>query len=382
MRRSKRLVAATLAAFVPLACSGNDKTADTIALTTTVAETVVDASTTIPLNPGPLDFNGDGQVVFGVATTGPVGGGGWSQQIADAVTALSTENGFAEPIVIENVQPAEAVAEIGRLAEQAVDLIILGAPAIAAPLADVIAQHPDIYWYCNCGAGIPENPGLAQVTDNGAEIGYTAGYATGLLLKESGGRRTTVIGCCDHGFEKQIWRSYEAGLQAVDRTFKMTYVRTGDSEYDFDDEANATAAFRTAVDERTNAVFPYLDGAHRAVVQAANEADVITLSAGSRAVCEDSELRFDISVGFDGGEYLRLMLPSIVDGTFREGQTRAFKVGVDPQTGTRICTPTPEQQAAMDALYAQIAAGELNDVLAKITEKAFAAEVLAEDLLD
>ena len=103
---------------------------------------------------------------------------------------------------------------------------------------------------------------------------------------------------------------------------------------------------------------------------------MIALSAGSRAACEDSSLRFDIAVGFDGGEYLRVMLPSIVDGTFVEGQTRAFKVGVDPQTGARICNPTPEQQAAMDALYAQIASGGLNDVLAKITEKAFADEAV------
>ena len=244
-------------------------------------------------------------------------------------------------------------------------------PGLAAA-GDVIAQHSDIYWYCNCGAGIAANPGLAQSTDSGAEIGYTAGYATGLLLKAAGGRRATVIGCCDHGFEKEMWHAFEAGLQAADRKFRMTFVRTGELEYDFDNTINAKAAFQTAVDERTNAVFPYLDGAHRAVVQAANDAGVITLSAGSSAACDDPNLTYDIAVRFDAGDYLRAVLPAIIDGTLREGSTRAFKVGVDPEPGAIICNPTSEQQAAMDALYARIASGELNDVLAKITKNAFA----------
>ncbi len=376
MRRTTQVVAATLVALVPVACSDdNNKSADTMASTTTIAA-VAATSTTLAPDAGPLDFNGDGQVVFGVATTGPADGGGWSQQIADAARALSTENGFAEPIVLDNVHPAEAVAQIGQLAQQAVDVIILSARAIAASIGDVIAQHPDIYWYCNCGAGIPEDPGLAQVIDNGAEIGYTAGYATGLLLAATGGRRTTVIGCCDHGFEKQVWHAFEAGLQAVDRTYRMTFVRTGESEFDFDNTANATAAFRTALDERTDAVFPYLDGAHRAVVQAANEAGGITLSAGLSTACDDVDLAYDIAVRFGGGDYLRALLPSIIDGTFVEGSTRAFKVGVDPQPGAVICNPTPDQQAAMRALYARIAAGELNELLAEITDKSFADEVV------
>jgi hypothetical protein len=33
-------------------------------------------------------------------------------------------------------------------------------------------------------------------------------------------------------------------------------------------------------------------------------------------------------------------------------------VGADPQPGAEICQPTPEQQTAMDDVYAKIAAGE------------------------
>ena len=370
MGRTTLLAAAAVVLLVPMACSNEKGGSDTLVTTTTMPRTTT-ATTALPPDAGPLDFNGDGRVVLGVATTGPAGDGGWSQTLADAAQVLAAENGFAEPIIVDNVHPADAVALIGQLADQAVDVIILGSSAIAAPVVHVIAERPDIYWYCNCGVGIATNPGLAQVTDNGAEIGYTAGYATGLLLKAAGGRRATLIGCCDHGFEKEMWHAFEAGLQAADRTFRMAFVRTGEAEYDFDNIANATAAFQTALDERTSAVFPYLDGAHRAVVQAANDAGVIALSAGSSAACDDPDLAYDIAVRFDAGDYLRAALPAIIDGTLGEGSTRAFKVGVDPEPGAVICNPTPKQQTAMDALYARVANGELNEVLAKITKNAF-----------
>ena len=42
-------------------------------------------------------------------------------------------------------------------------------------------KYPDIFWYCNCGAGYPEHAeALIQSNDDGSEISYTAGYATGL----------------------------------------------------------------------------------------------------------------------------------------------------------------------------------------------------------
>jgi hypothetical protein len=58
---------------------------------------------------------------------------------------------------------------------------------------------PDIFWYCNCGAGFP-GLGLAQSTDDGGGINYTAGYATGLKLHGGGGDSVVFIGCCDLRF--------------------------------------------------------------------------------------------------------------------------------------------------------------------------------------
>ena len=395
MRKGPKGLVVALAAFalVAAACGSDDDgeaattdaaettagaTETTAAAETTAAESETTAAATestaaaVDVNTA-LDSNGDGTVVFGIAAAGPADDGAYYQAVVDAATDLSEENGFGEPIVVDNIQAADAATAIGDLAQQDVDVIIVGASEIAEPLPQLIEQYPDIYWYCNCGAGFPENPGLAQSTDDGAEIGYTAGYATGLKLQETGGDSVVFIGCCDLGFEKQATLSFEAGLQAVDPAYTMTYVPTGDFPFDFDNTANATAALQTAIDEGTDAVYPYLGGAHRPVVQAANEAGLITMSAGSSSVCsEEEELDYTIAVKFDGGDYVRAVMEEIIAGEFQEGDTKQFKVGIDPEPGAVICDPTPEQQAAMDDLYSQIANGDFAEQFGAINAEAFA----------
>ena len=341
----------------------------------TEAPTTEAPATTAPaVMAAEIDTNGDGKVVFGIAAAGPADDGAYYQSVVDAAKQISTDNGFEDPIVVDNIQAADAATAMGDLAAQGVDVIIVGASEIAEPLPQLIDEYPDIFWYCNCGAGFPENPGLAQSTDNGGEISYTAGYATGLKLQESGGDSVVFIGCCDLGFEKQAYMAFELGLQAVDPSYTNTYVPTGDFPFDFDNTANATAALQTAIDNGADAVYPYLGGAHRPVVQAANEADppLITMSAGSSKVCEPTEeLDYDIAVKFDGGDYLNAVMKEIVAGTLQEGQTKEFKVGVDPEPGAIICNATPEQQAAMDEVYRQIADGEHAEELGAIAAEAF-----------
>jgi basic membrane protein A len=320
-----------------------------------------------------LDTNGDGRVQFGIAAAGPRDDGAYYEAVVIAATELAEENGFEEPIVVDNIQAADAATSIGDLAQQGVDVIIVGASEIAEPLPQLIEEYPDVFWYCNCGAGFPEDEGLAQSTDNGAEIGYTAGYATGLLMQDGEGTSAAFIGCCDLGFEKQSYLAFEAGLAAVDASYTMTYIPTGDFPFDFDNTANATAALQTAVDEGVAAVYPFLGGAHRPVVQAAEEAGLITMSAGSSKVCDEGEaLDYDIAVRFDGGDYLRAVMADIVSGDLKEGDTKTFEVGVDPEPGAVICDATPEQQDAMDAVYDDIAGGELDDLFGEIAGKAFA----------
>ena len=385
-RVSRALVLLAAASIAAAACGSDSKASDAtsaatqpVATTPTATEpaatepTATEAPATSAAAASDLDTNGDGKVVFGIAAAGPADDGAYYQAVVDAAKTLSKDNGFADPIVVDNIQAADAATAMGDLAQQGVDVIIVGASEIAEPLPDLIAKYPEVFWYCNCGAGFPANPGLSQSTDDGSEISYTAGYATGLKLKEKGGDSVVIIGCCDLGFEKQAYMAFELGLKAVDPAYTQTYVQTGDFPFDFDNTANATAALQTAIDNGADAVYPYLGGAHRPVVQAANAAGLITMSAGSSKVCEGTEdLNYDIAVKFDGGDYVTAVMKEIIAGTFKEGDIKQFKVGVDPEPGAVICNPTADEQTAMDAVYKQIASGDLADALGKINGIAFA----------
>ena len=212
--------------------------------------------------------------MFGIAAAGPADDGAYYQAVVDAAKELSTDNGFEDPIVVDNIQAADAATAMGDLAQQGVDVIIVGASEIAEPLpAADPAKYPDIFWYCNCGAGFPDEPGSRpEHRRRRARSATPPAMPPGLQLKEKGGDSASFIGCCDLGFEKQAYMAFELGLKAVDPSYTKTYVPTGDFPFDFDNTANATAALQTAIDNGADAVYPYLGGAHRPVVQAANEA--------------------------------------------------------------------------------------------------------------
>ena len=244
-------------------------------------------------------------MVFGVAAAGPRDDGAYYQALVDEVEAFSEENGYEDPIVVDNITAEDAATELANLAEQGVDMIIVGASEIADPLADLIAQYPDIFWYCNCGAGYPENPGLAQSQDDASEISYTAGYATGLLLQDTGGDSVAFIGCCDLGFEKEAFMAFELGLQAVDPSLHDDVRAHRGFPFDFDNTAGATEAFNTALAEGADAVYPYLGGAHEPVVQARQRGRASSrCRRARRRPASATDLDYQIQVKFDAGDYI------------------------------------------------------------------------------
>ena len=85
------------------------------------------------------------------------------------------------------------------------------------------------------------------------------------------------------------------------------------------------------------------------------------MSAGSSKACDRDDLDYDIAVRFDAGDYVETILEELLAGELQPGDVRTFRVGVDPQPGAVICEPTPEQQTAMDDVFASIAAGDFTD---------------------
>ena len=355
-----RFAIALLAVTCLIAAACGDDDDDTTDPPATAEPTTAAPTTTLPpWDCSSLDANGDNELRIGVATAGPRDDGAYYQALVEFVEDLSASNEcFKDPIVVDRIEASEAATELSNLAQQDVDIIAVGAGEIAEPLAELTVEYSDIFWYCNCGAGYQPLDTLAQSQDDASEILYTAGYATGLLLQQTGGDSTAFLGCCDLGFEKEAYLAFEMGLQAVDSSFTMEYTPTGNQPFDFDNVSGATEALEAAIQNGVDAVNPYLGGAHRPLVQIANENDIIVMSAGASDACEDDELDYDIAVRFDAGDYLETIFREIQSGDFTEGTVRVFRVGVDPEPGAVICRAIPELQAAMDEVYAQIANGD------------------------
>ena len=385
MRRKMTAVAVLAAlAFVAAACgsdknSSSDTTAGAAATTaaggaSTEAPTTEATATTAAAGASTdalatLDKNGDGKVVFGVATPGPRDDGAYYQALVDGVTKFSEDNGFEAPVVVDNIPAADAATQLENLARQNVDAVMVGAGEISDPLNSLIPKYPDLLWYCNCGAGYQDQTKLLiQSNDDSSEISYSAGYATGLLMKAAGQTKAAFIGNNNFNFEQEAFQAFELGLHAVDPSFEWTYVGTGS----FDDVAAATEAFNNLYSQGVRAVYPYLGGAHEAVVKLANEkGDVIVMSAGSSKACARTDLKYDLMVKFDAGDYVSTILDELLAGKLKPGDTRTFRVGVDPQPGAVICNPTPDQKTTMETVYSDIAAGKFADQFLAIKKKVY-----------
>lgn len=324
-------------------------------------------ATSVPDNATSLDTNGDGTVQFAIATPGPRDDGAFYQALVEGVEAFSEEQGFEAPIIVDNIEASQAETELRNLARQDPDVIAVGAGELSDPLATLTEEFSDIFWYCNCGAGTPEIPGLAQARDDSSEISYSAGAATGLLLADTESTSAVFLGCCELDFEQEAFQAFELGLTSVDESFEVNYVATGD----FNDVAGATEAFNQALANGIGAVYPFLGGSHEAVVGLANENDVITMSAGASNACERDDLAYQIAVQYDAGDYLETVFDSIVTGDLSEGEVFVFRVGEFDFVGAKFCDATEEQVAALDDVKAQIANGDFDAQFGEIKAEVY-----------
>jgi len=384
MKRITSIAAGFIAlTLIAAACGGDDSdSSDTTAASTetTAAATDTTAAATETTAAGAattaaasgetvdVDTNADGKIVIGIATPGPRNDGAYYQALVDGLTEFSAENGFEEPIVVDNIKPEEAQTQLDSLARQGVDIIAVGAGEIADPLPELTETYGDIIWYCNCGGGFQELPNLIQQGDDGSEISYSAGVATGLLMKDAGETKAAMIGNNSFNFEKESFGAFRLGLDQVDPSYEWTYVATGS----FNDVAAATEAFNNLKAQGVGAIYPYLGGSHEAVVKLSNENDVITMSAGAANACERTDLTYEIAVKFDAGQYVATILDEIQSGDLQRGETRVFHVGVDDSVGAVICKPTPEQETQMEDMLAKIAAGDFTAEFDKNRTEAYA----------
>ncbi len=321
-----------------------------------------------------FDANGDGTVTIGVAAAGPRDDNGYYQSLTDFAEEFSMENGFAAPIVSDNIGAEEAAQAMSDLAQQGVDIIFVGASEIAEPLPDLTETFPDIFWYCNCGAGFEELPGLAQAVDWGAAIHYTAGVAMGQVMVEQGSTQSVFLGCCDLNFEKEAYDATVYGLQSVDESLTMEYVATGDFPFDFDNGPNATAALTAAQADGATLAYAYLGGGLEPVGQLATEQGVALFAAGPTDICSrDDGIDWTGTVVFDGGVYAEQALRLILNGELTEGSTYQFPTE-DGLNGAELCDASADADTAIGDAFGLLASfdEDLYNELGAISGAAYA----------
>ncbi len=97
----------------------------------------------------------------------------------------------------------QAETELRNLARQNVDVIAVGAGELSDPLPALTEEFADIFWYCNCGAGLADAPGRRP------------GAAT--TRRRSATRPGTPPGCCCRTPTRRRWPSSAAATSTSRR---------------------------------------------------------------------------------------------------------------------------------------------------------------------
>ena len=233
-------------------------------------------------------------------------------------------------------KPPTRRPQLGDLAQQNVDMIIVGAGEIAEPLPDLIEQYPDIFWYCNCGAGFPENPGLAQSQRRRRRDRYTAGYATGLLLQDNGRRqrRRSSAAATSASRSSRTSPSSSASRPST-RRYTMTYVADGRLPVRLRQHRQRHRGAQRPPSTRAPTPSTRTSAAPTSRSSGwPTRTAIITMSAGVvEGLRAATDLDYDIAVKFDGGDYVGTIFAEIIDGTLQRGRHRVVPRRRRPAAG-------------------------------------------------
>jgi basic membrane protein A len=300
------------------------------------------------------DVNGDGKVVIGVMSPGDTNDNGYYESFVTAARDFAKKEGWTITVV-DKINPADAVAQARNLCRQKVDMVAVAASELkdAIPVAaEPVCKATN--WYVAGGQGVDQTKYFAQSTDDVNQTLYVAGVAAGELMKARNVKKAGFITGPELDFAKAAAKAFEVGIKSVvsDATVVSTF--TGD----FDDSAKGKEAANAQFSQGVGLVYPYLGGATDAVAILANEKNIPVLTPGTDR-CTGTP-KYDVSVIFSPGDFFAAALRDFADGNMKLGETRVWKMGVDPVPTVKICNPTGDQQKAVDQVIADIGTGKLD----------------------
>ena len=303
--------------------------------------------------------------------------GAYYQALVDAANEFSEENGFGDPIVVDNIQAADAATALANLAQQGVDVDhrrrLRDRRAAARPDR---ASTPTSSGTATAAPASRRTRASPRARTTASEISYTAGYATGLLLQDSGRRqrRRSSAAATSASRSRRTWPSSSACRRST-RRYTMTYVPDRRLPVRLRQHRQRhRGAADGAIDERRRRRLPVPRRRPRAGrASSPTRPGLITMSAGSSTVVRARRTSTTTSPSSStaattssrhGGDHRRH-----VPGGRHQACSRSASIR---EPGAVICDPTPEQQTAMDDVYAQIAAGDFAEQFGAIKGEAYA----------
>jgi basic membrane protein A len=369
----KNLIAVlAVGALVIAACGGDDDDDDGAASneTTTAAggnggEDCIGETGCVPANQP--DVNGDGKVVIGVLSPGDTNDNGYYESFVVTARQFAEDNDW-ELTIVDKVDPSAAADQARNICRQDVDMVAIAASELkdAIPVSeeDVCAGT---VWYVAGGQGVEQTPYFVQTSDKVQEGQYATGVAAGEVLASQSQTKAGFITGPELDFSTTAYNAFKAGILSVVPDAEVVATYTGD----FDDAGLGQEGAQAQLDQGVALLYPYLGGATDAVASLGKENNVLSVTPGTDR-CDDPDGRFAISSIFSPGDYFAGSLQDFADGKLTLGETRVFRIGVDPVPTVKICDTVEgaaDIQAEVDAVIDQIADGTI-DVEAATNEAA------------
>ena len=353
VRAPRRALGAVAAGLLLAACGAGTSTATSTATGSGPWGWSGDATSGYQPSNEP-DVNQDGQVVVGILSPGDTSDHGYYESFVDAAKQYATSNGW-KVITVDKVNPADAVTQARNLCRQKVDMVAVAASQLkdAIPVAQEDVCRNTV-WYVAGGQGVTQNAYFTQSQDVSSESGYASGVAAGELLAASGKTKAGFVTGPEADFTTSFARAWYAGIKSVDPSATVAVTYTGD----FDDSTKAIEAMKAQESQGIGLVYPYLGGATDAVTAEANRAGIPAMTPGTDR-CGGGTPTYAVSVIFSPGDYFAAALAPFKAGTLKVGTARVWHMGKDPVPAVKICTPTGDQQARVDAVEKQIGDGSL-----------------------
>lgn len=172
------------------------------------------------------------------------------------------EGGYDQSTWLEKIRDIAASGEF--------DLLVSSNPALPDLCAKVSADYPALRFFI-ADAYMAGNPAMYTVLYNQKEQGYIVGYLAGLATKAADPDGPFVAGLVAAQryptLDKLIQPGYEAGLKAVDPSFRLEYREIGN----WYDANKAAELARSVFGAGARVILPIAGGAGQGVVAVASE---------------------------------------------------------------------------------------------------------------